>query len=263
MRIVISILITFMLASCTRENEPMEKVIFLHHSTGYSVWLGKTNNYVYKVTKKGDVQKYIENYNRKNNASYRITERFFPKSQPYGWNNYPFDYYNIWVKNSGNQPYKEESTLELLTSDYDVIIFKHCFPVSNISEDSGKADINSSDKTIENYILQYNALKQKLHEFPNNKFIIWTPAVNTQKLMTEEQAIRTKVFHDWVVNDWDEKGDNIYIWDFYSYETEGGLYLAEKNAESPSNSHPGRKFSGKIAPVFAQFILDVIESKTE
>lgn len=263
MRFVISILVALMMASCSGKMEPMKKIIFLHHSTGYSVWLGKTNNYIYKVTKRGDVQKYIENFNKKNKTSYQITERFFPKSQPYGWNNYPFDYYNIWVKNAGIQPYMEEPTLEILSNDYDVIIFKHCFPVSNIISDSGKADINSSEKTIGNYILQYNALKKKLHQFPTNKFIIWTPAVNTQKLMSEEQAIRTMEFRDWIVNEWDEKGDNIFVWDFYSYETEGGLYLAEKNAAGPDNSHPNRRFSGKIAPVFAQFILDVIESKTE
>ncbi len=262
MRILSSILVALMMASCSGKTEPMKKVIFLHHSTGYLVWLGKTNNYVYKVTKKGDVQKYIEKYNGKNKTSYEITERFFPKSQPYGWNNYPFDYYNIWVKNSGNQPYMEESTLELLTPEYDVIVFKHCFPVSNINADT-IPDINSTEKTFENYKLQYNALKQKLHEFPTKKFIIWTPAVNTQNLMTEEQAIRTREFRDWVVNDWDEKEDNIFIWDFYSYETEGGLYLAEKNAVNPDNSHPNREFSGKMAPVFAQYIIDVIESKTE
>jgi len=263
MRNVITIFVALMMVSCTGNKEPMGKIIFLHHSTGYSVWLGKTNNYIYKVTKKGDVQKYIENYNRKNKTIYQISERFFPKSQPYGWNNYPFDYYNIWVKNSGNQPYMEESTLELLTPEYDVIVFKHCFPVSNINADSAIPDINSPEKTIQNYKLQYNALKQKLHEFPNNKFIIWTPAVNTQKSMTEDQAIRTKDFRNWVVNEWDEKGDNIFVWDFYSYETEGGLYLTEKNAVSQDNSHPNRKFSGEVAPIFAQFILDVIESKTE
>ena len=37
-------------------------------------------------------------------------------------------------------------------------------------------------------------------------------------------------FFQWVKNEWDTEGDNIFIWDFYELETEGGIYLTEKNA---------------------------------
>lgn len=252
-----------LLTACSENKEKMKKVIFLHHSTGYSVWLGKTNNYVYKLTQKGDVQRFIYKYNRKNNTTYQINERFFPKKEPYGWNNYPFDYYNIWVKNAGDISFMEEQTLEILTKEFDVIIFKHCFPVSKIVEDTDSPDIDSPRKSIENYRMQYEALKSKMHEFPASKFIVWTPAVNTEKLMFEEEAVRTRQFRDWVINEWDEKGDNIFVWDFYEYETEGGLYLAGKNAVSPDNPHPNKDFSAKVAPLFGQFIIDVIENRVK
>jgi hypothetical protein len=238
----------------------MKKVLFLHHSTGYNIWIGNTNKYIHKLTKKGDVQKVFLNYNKKNKSSYSISELFFPKNSPYGWNNYPYDYYNIWVKNAGENYYKTEPTLEILTKQYDVIIFKHCFPVSRILEDTGKPDIDSEEKRIENYKLQYNALKQKMHEFPKNKFIVWTPAVCTKNQMTEGEAQRTKLFYEWMIKEWDERGDNIFIWDFYKYETEGGLYLLDKNASSPDNSHPGSDFSARIAPLFGKYIIEVIES---
>jgi len=157
----------------------------------------------------------------------------------------------------------DEPTLEILTKKSDVIIFKHCFPVSRISEDTGLPDINSNVKRIENYRLQYNALKYKMHEFPNNKFIIWTPAVNTKNLMSEEEAIRTHQFYDWMLKSWDDKGDNIFIWDFYKYETEGGLFLADKNASGPNNSHPNKEFSAKIAPLFCKYIIDVLENRID
>ncbi len=254
------ILMILVMISCGSNKENMKKIVFLHHSTGQSIWVGKTNRYVYKLTGKGDVQRFFTNYNKTNKTDYQISERVFPKSTPYGWNNYPYDYYNIWVKNGGEKPFMEEPTLEILTREYDVIVFKHCFPVSRISEDTGSPDIDSNVKSIENYKLQYNALKNKMHEFPDNKFIVWTPAVNTQAGMTEEEALRTLRFHDWIINEWDEKGDNIYIWDFYEYETEGGLYLTEGNAYSTSNSHPNTEFAAKVAPLFGKFIIDVIES---
>ena len=234
-----------------------------HHSTGHSIWTGKTNRYVYKLTGKGDVQKFFDKYNSKNKTDYEISELIFPKSDPYGWNNYPFDYYNIWVKNAGEKPYLEEPTLEILTQGYDVIIFKHCFPVSRITGDTGSPNIDSDLKSVENYKMQYVALKKKLQEFPENKFIVWSPAANTKAVTTEDEARRTKDFYYWMINEWNEKEDNIFIWDFYKYETEGGLYLTEENAFSPKNSHPNRDFSGRMAPLFSKFIIDVIASDAE
>lgn len=262
-KLLIILLSALLLSSCVSNNVSMKKIIFLHHSTGYNIWVGNTNRYIYKITSKGDVQKYFNEYNRKNKSDYVISEMAFPKSSPYGWKNYPYDYYNIWVKNAGNDPYMEEPTLEILTGEYDVIIFKHCFPVSRISEDTGSPDIDSEVKSIENYKAQYHELKTKMHEFPENKFIVWTPAANTKNGMTEDEAIRTRQFYDWMISEWDDKGDNIFIWDFYKYETEGGLYLAETNAYSPDNSHPNREFSASAASLFSQFIVDVITSKAE
>ena len=37
-----------------------------------------------------------------------------------------------------------------------------------------------------------------------------------------EQAGRAKQFAEWVRSAWDEKGDNIFLWDFRALETEGG-----------------------------------------
>lgn len=102
-----------------------------------------------------------------------------------------------------------------------------------------------------------------MQEFPKNKFILWTPAVYTKKGMTEAEALRTKQFYEWMRDEWDEKGDNIFIWDFYKYETDGGLYLAERNAFGPDNPHPGKSFAGRVAPLFGKFIIDVIESNIE
>lgn len=239
----------------------MEKIVFLHHSTGYNIWIGKTNKYVYKITGKGDVKKFIENYNKKNQTDYYITEQFFPQGTPYGWKNFPYDYYNIWVRNAGERPFMNEPTLEMLTKEFNIIIFKHCFPVSNIMKDKGVPDINSEEKRLENYILQYNAIKNKMLEFPDTKFIIWTPAVNVKNLMTEDQALQTQKFYNWIINDWDEKGDNIFIWDFYKYETEGGLYLLDQFAMNSENSHPNVEFSARIAPLFGEFVLNVAEGR--
>ncbi len=236
-----------------------KRIIFLHHSTGKSIWLGGTGRISGKLFKKSDVKTYIHKYNRANATDYQIYERKFPALSPYGWNNYPYDYYNIWVKNAGENTYMEEPTLEILTRNFDVIIFKHCYDVSNINADTGSPDINSEIRSLENYKLQYNALKEKMHSFPETRFILWTPSVLVRSRLSEEAALRTQSFYRWIMDEWNEKGDNIYIWDFYRFETEGGLYLQDKFSSGSGNSHPGRAFSVKMAPLFASFITDVLK----
>ncbi len=264
MKNIFLISIVFFIISCNQNNKEMEisqKAIFLHHSTGKEIWKGGANKYVYKLFKNSYFKKWLKNYNEKNGTKFIIEEQIFPKKEPYGWNNYPFDYYNIWVKNGGNQLYKEEPTLELLTKKYELIIWKHCYPVGNISADTSKPDINSGEKRIENYKLQYNALKRKMHQFPDTKFLIWTGAAFVKNNTIEEKAKRMKEFVNWVVNEWDENGDNIYIWDFYNLETDGGIYLKDEYALNDNNSHPNSEFSKKVMPLFGERVVEVLMKK--
>jgi hypothetical protein len=247
--------------SCNSINNEMTRIIFLHHSTGQVIWNGGTNKYIRKLTNRSDVKTFLNKYNRKNKTNYSISERVFPNGNTYGWSNNPYDYYNIWVKNAGEKPYMNEPTLEILTKEFDIIIFKHCYPTSRILEDTGIPDIDTDEKRIENYKLQYDALKNKMHEFPDTKFIVWTPAVEVINNITPEQAQRTNDFYKWVINEWDERGDNIFIWDFYSHETEGGLYFKDEYSISSIDSHPNKQFAGRVAPLFAQYIIDVAEGK--
>lgn len=240
----------------TQKNKKMN-IAFLHHSTGGIIFNGNSNA---ETGLKIDIPTWIQDYNTKHGTSYSITENAFPKSKPYGWNNYPYDYYNIWVKNGGEEPYKEEPTLEILTKEFNMIIFKHCFPVSYVVEDSGQADINSEVRSFENYELQYEALKKKMHRFPETKFLVWTGAALVKEKTSRETALRAKKFFNWVKDSWDEEGDNIFLWDFYELETEGGLYLKPEYQAGPNDSHPTVGFAEKMIPLFGQRIVDVIEN---
>lgn len=237
-------------------------ILFLHHSTGNIIFHGGEypNLIVRKLfPQRAFVSRWFSDYNKVNSTKYKIKEQFFPKSTPYGWNNYPYDYYNIWVKHAGNQSFLNEPTLEMLTKKYNLIIFKHCYPVSNIATDINKPDINSREKRIENYKLQYLALKQKLNEFPETKFLLWTGAIQVKNNITEEEALNARTFFNWVKNEWDTLNDNIFLWDFYNLETEGDLYLKDLNANNINDSHPGKSFAKKVAPLFCKRIIEVIE----
>lgn len=238
------------LSGCGGGGKDRVRIVFLHHSTGKAVW-------------DGGVKDWIRQYNRENGTGYDIREVAFPKESPYGWNNYPFDYWNIWVRHEGPEPFMGEPTLEMLTERYDVIVWKHCFPVSEVLPDTGSPDVASSEKRAGNYRLQYEELREKMREFPGTKFIVWTGAALVRARTDEEQAARARDFSEWVVDEWDEPGDNIFVWDFRGLETEGGLYMKPEYARSETDSHPNEKFASTTAPLFGRMIVDVIEGRAD
>jgi len=271
--IFFGLLLIFPLNSCDQKvNTSDMNIIFLHHSTGGVIWNAAKPSLVTKVirrisTKAGALVSakprlplLFNEYNEENDKNYLISEMAFPKKSPYGWNNYPYDYYNIWVKNAGEVPFMEEPTLEMLTKDYQVIIFKHCYPASNILADEDSADINSDVKTLANYKLQYAALREKLHEFPETKFILFTGAVQVKYYLKDGEANRAREFHKWVTEEWDIPGDNIYLWDLYSLQTDGGLHFKDEYALTPHNSHPNGDFARKTVKLLFNRIIDVVEN---
>jgi hypothetical protein len=221
------------------------RIIYLHHSTGELIW-------------KGGVPEWLAGHNAKNGTRYAIEERAFPSGDPYPWKNYPYDYWNIWVRHAGSAAFMTEPTLEMLTGTYQVIVFKHCFPVSNIRAD-GVSDVGSEDRTLANYRLQYDALKAKLRSFPRTRFLVWTGAALRAADTSPEKADRAKQFFDWVKDTWDEKGDNIYVWDFFALETDGGRFLAPSHASE--DSHPNEKFAAEVAPIFGRRLIEVISGR--
>lgn len=230
----------------TRASPDTVRVLYLHHSTGGVIWSGNGTHSV-----PGD----LAIYNSAHGTHYEITELAYPNS-PYPWDNYPYDYWKLWVDSpgTGSQP-----TLASFVQNYDVIVFKHCYPVSNIGADSGTASVSSSTKSLQNYYLQYAALKEKLREYPDKKFIAWTGAALRQSNTSPENASRAQTFFNWVKTTWDEPGDNIFVWDFFALETDNGMYLTVDNASS--DSHPNRTFAGRVAPLFVKRLVDVIEGR--
>jgi hypothetical protein len=228
------------------------RIAYLHHSTGGNVW-------------SGGVPEFFDTYNTDHGTDYQIGEHNYPDTGGgYPWANYPHDYWNLWVNHTGTSQDRGELNLDQLAAQYDVIMFKHCFPVSNIQSDSdcGTASVSSECKSVANYQAQYEALKVRMHGFPNKKFVVWTGAALIQGATTQEEAGRARDFFNWVKTTWDVPGDNIFVWDFWSLETTGsgaGLYL---NPDfSAGDSHPNASFCETVAPYIAQRIIDVIEGR--
>lgn len=221
------------------------RVMYLHHSTGNVIW-------------GGGVSEALDAYAADHGKSYAIEEQAYPDA-PYPWQNYPYDYWHLWVENGGQAAAEGVPTLAELAQDHEVVVFKHCFPVSSIEADTGNADVTSGTQTLENYKLQYAALKDRLHQVPDKRFIVWTGAALRAADSSPEQGARARQFFTWVKQTWDEPGDNIFVWDFFELETEGGNFLAPSYADG--DSHPSDAFAKTVAPYFVTRLVDVIEGR--
>lgn len=245
------------------------RIVLLHHSTGEEIW-------------KGGVAPFVEAWNARYGTACSITERNYPLAKGnhprlgrllpsrvfnvlfrdhYPWENYPYDYWNLWVAHRGEARDRSEANLDDLARDYDVIVFKHCFPVSSIREDDGAPSVSSRKKTLANYKLQYEALKARMREYPGKTFIVWTGAALTEGSTRPEDAERARQFAAWVKDTWDEKGDNIFVWDFRELETDGGPYLKPGRSVTAGDSHPSAEFARRAAPLLGKRIMDVIEGR--
>lgn len=222
------------------------KILYIHHSTGKRIW-------------QGGLPEWVADQNREAGTNLHIVERSYP-DKPYPWSNDPHDYWRLWVEHSGDDAFRKQPTLEQIAPAYDLIVWKHCYIGSEMEALKGEPKVSSKNKSLENYKLQYEALKTKMREFPDTKFLVWTLPPHVAANTDPEQARRADEFAGWVKTSWDEPGDNIYLWDFRSLAAEKGV-LPPHHASGEKDSHPNEALSKKAAPLLGQRIVDVLGAK--
>jgi hypothetical protein len=263
--ILLSLLANALLVANGLAADGNEKIIFLHHSTGGAVYA------------QGEVDNWIGAYNADNGTAYQIEERAYPNS-PYPWSNYPYDYWNLWLNGACDNAQAGIACMDSLARDYDVVIFKHCFPGAGVLEDTGTPDIASPRKSLENYKLQYRALRDLMDSYTGTQFIVWTLAPLHRLATSTSNAGRARDFVDWVRSDWlSEDGrshPNIAIFDFWGYAAEENdgtstgqgpvntLRYEYEKSHNNSDSHPNTQANEIIGPHFAEFIVNTIEETT-
>jgi hypothetical protein len=94
-----------------------------------------------------------------------------------------------------------------------------------------------------------------MHEFPETLFLVWTGAAQVRGVTSKENAQRAQKFFKWVKEEWDQSGDNIFVWDFFELETEGGIYLKDQYAASSDDSHPNYDFAERVAPCESRLLM--------
>lgn len=139
---------------------------------------------------------------------------------------------------------------------HEVIAFKSCFPVSDIT----------SDEQLEQYKFYYLNMRDVMDRYPGRLFIAVTPPPLNPAETNAEAAARARAFADWLTSDEYLSGHpNLFTFDFFGH-------LAEEDPTSPdynmlqeeyregSDSHPNRLANETIGPIFADFIAGSVQS---
>ncbi len=159
-------------------------------------------------------------------------------------NNSPKEYADIFNRDPS------DPTLSKIL-EFDVIVFKNCFPTTKII----------SDQHLQEIINYYTEAKKGVSRFPNKKFIAFTPPPVRKEVTTPESAKRARKLAQWMNSSgYVSDSPNLQVFDFYSY-------LADEHGDNMNmlrrdyapllyvDSHPNRKANKEIAPKFVDFML--------
>jgi len=139
---------------------------------------------------------------------------------------------------------------------HEVIAFKSCFPVSNIT----------SDEQLETYKTYYFNIRDVMDRHPDKIFIVVTQPPLNPAATDAEAAARARALAEWLGSpEYLSNHPNIFCFDFFNY-------LAEDDPASPdynmlkaayrdgTDSHPNVRANETIGPLFVDFVLNAIQT---
>lgn len=138
---------------------------------------------------------------------------------------------------------------------YDAIIFKSCFPVSNIE----------SDEQLDEYKSYYLSIRDRIDEFPDTLFIIVTQPPQIPADTDRDAATRARAFSDWLASDEFLSGHpNVFTFNFFDQLADPSNNMLRKQYRtSEDDAHPNERANEAVAPVFCDFVDEAIRSYEE
>jgi hypothetical protein len=139
---------------------------------------------------------------------------------------------------------------------HEVIVFKSCFPVSNIT----------SDAQLEQYKTYYLEMRDVMDQHPDHVFIVVTPPPLNPAATGTEAAARARTFAEWLKSDEFLAGHpNVFTFDFFDLlaedePTASDCNMLSKEYREREDSHPNKKANETISSIFVEFIIKAIEN---
>jgi hypothetical protein len=134
---------------------------------------------------------------------------------------------------------------------YDMIVFKSCFPVSNIGDDA----------QLEEYESYYISIRERMDQYPDKIFVVVTQPPEIPADSTLDAAARARSFAIWLSSDEYLSGHpNVFVFDFFGLLAGGDNFLKSEYRTDESDAHPNELANRTIGPLFVAFLDEAIRS---
>jgi len=148
-------------------------------------------------------------------------------------------------------------------SENDIIMFKSCFPNSNIvGEGAETGDPTDKTRTVANYRAVFENLTETFKKYPRKKFVYITAPPLVPAETKPDQAERARKFNNWLILEFlpqvkETTGlDNFYIFDLFNVWADGENYLKKEFRRREDDSHPNAAAGKAATKAFLEFIRD-------
>jgi len=137
---------------------------------------------------------------------------------------------------------------------HEVIVFKSCFPNSNITSEAQL----EQDKTL------YLRMRAVMERHSDKIFIVVTqPPLNPAET-TPEAAARARALASWLTSEFPGGRPNIVAFDLFGYLAEDNRSSSDYNMlrvdyRRGADSHPNQLANEKVAPILVDFVISAIE----
>jgi len=135
---------------------------------------------------------------------------------------------------------------------YDVLVFKSCYPVSIIG----------SDQQLAEYQRYYLSMRDRMDELPDKLFVVVTQPPEIPNDTTEAYATRARALANWLTSDEFLAGHpNVVTFDFFDRLADPTTnMLRPEYRTSETDAHPNELANRTIAPQFVEFVDQAIVS---
>ncbi len=166
-----------------------------------------------------------------------------------GDNTDPDGWYDIFM-----QPFTDPPTNTFSHMlQFDVIIFKSCFPSSDIQ----------SEEMLEEYRSYFLAMRDVMDMYPDHIFIPFTPPPLVPNSTTPENAARARRWAEYLTSEEYLAGHpNIFVFDFFNLLADESGYLRAEYRSDEWDSHPNELANQTIGPLFVAFVDNAVRSYT-
>jgi hypothetical protein len=139
---------------------------------------------------------------------------------------------------------------------HDVIVFKSCFPASNIT----------SDAQLQQYKDWYLGMRDVMNQHPDHVFVVMSPPPLNPAATTPEAAARARAFANWLTSDaYLEGHPNVFAFDFFDHLAEDDPTASDYNMlraayRDGEDSHPNRVANEVVGPNLIEIVTSAARS---